>query len=167
MGRIATVAVAFAVASSTALAASPFDALKGRVKPGEYEIQMSVEMPGAPAGMARQSHTMSQCITPSDIERGQVSSGREMPKDCEVKDFRMEGNSASYKTVCTGARQMSAASRITFIDDGYDMDMDMAMNQGGQAMNMKQHIKSRYLGPCKGNSGNNANNGNANPPGRK
>jgi hypothetical protein len=27
--------------------------------------------------------------------------------------------------------------------------MTLSMDQGGQTMNMKQHMESKYLGPCK------------------
>jgi hypothetical protein len=45
---------------------------------------------------------------------------------------------------------MTADAKMTFVDNGYDMDLKMAMNQGGQVMNMTQKMQSRLVGPCTG-----------------
>ena len=75
------------------------------------------------------------------------SSGRNGKEDCEVKNLTMSGNSASYTMVCNGG-EMTADNNITFVSDGYTMDMKMVMNQAGRTMNIAQHIERRYLGPC-------------------
>jgi hypothetical protein len=74
-------------------AAGPFDAFKGKVKPGlyEYKIEMDMgNMPGMPPGMGKQSHTMQHCLTPEDVDKGQMNKGRDgkAPQDCEVKNFK-------------------------------------------------------------------------------
>jgi len=149
--------IALACAGSLALAAaaadSPFSAFKGRIKEGMYEYKMDMDMgqiPGMPPGMGKQSHTFQHCVTAEDINRGEVGKGGRdnMPKNCEVKDFRMSGNTASYRMVCTGERPMEAENRVTFEGNGYTMDMKMAMNQRGQPMHMTQHMQARYLGAC-------------------
>jgi hypothetical protein len=50
---------------------------------------------------------------------------------------------------CKGDVPMKADNRITFSDNGFNMDMKMAMSQGGQTMNMTQKTNARYLGPCR------------------
>ena len=147
--------VALACAGSLAVAAaaadSPFSAFKGRIKEGLYEYKMDMgQIPGMPPGMGRQSHTFQHCVTAEDISRGEVGKGGRdsMPKNCEVKDFKMSGNTASYRMVCTGERPMEAENRVTFQGNGYTMDMKMAMDQRGQRMNMTQHMQARYLGAC-------------------
>ena len=70
-------------------------------------------------------------------------------EQCEIKNFKMSGNTASYTTVCKGDMQMTADTTITFSGADYKMNMKMAMNQGGQVMNMTQKMDGRYLGPCK------------------
>jgi hypothetical protein len=69
-------------------------------------------------------------------------------KNCEIKNMQISGNSATYTMVCSGAHEMSMDNKITFRGDGYQMDMKMAMNQGGHPVNMTQHLDARYLGPC-------------------
>ena len=139
--------------ASTVAFAGPFDAMKGKVKEGQYETTMETDMsgiPGMPKGMGTQKTSHSHCVTAKDIDEGTMA--RPSSKDggdCEIKDFKMSGNTASYTMVCKGATAMTADARMTFVDNGYNMDMKMAMNQGGQVMNMTQKIQSRYTGPCK------------------
>jgi hypothetical protein len=149
----AIAALAVALAATSAHAASPTDAMKGKMKPGLYAYKMEMDMgqmPGMPAGMGKQTTNMQHCVTPQDIEKGQVGKGRDGkgPQNCEVKDFKMSGNTASYRMVCTGESSMTADTTINFVPDGFNMVMKMAMDQGGRKMNMTQNMEGRYLGPC-------------------
>ena len=145
--------LAAALAATGALAQSPADAMKGKMKPGLYNYKMEMDMgqvPGMPAGMGKQTMNMQHCVTPQDIERGQVGKGRDgkANSNCEMKDFKMSGNTATYKMVCKGEGAMTADNKITFVSDGFDMTMKMAMDRGGQKMNMTQNMQGRYAGPC-------------------
>jgi hypothetical protein len=154
MNAIRLLGLACVAALSTAASAdNPFNSFKGKIKEGMYEYKMEMDMgaiPGMPAGMGKQNMTFQRCITHQDIEKGQMGRGAgrdgKMPEGCEFKNFTQSGNTASYSMVCTN---MSADNQITFTPDGYKMDMKMAMNREGKAMNMTQHMESRYLGPCK------------------
>ena len=141
-------AAALGAAAFAATAAGPFDQFKGKLKPGMYETRMEMQIPGMPAGMGKQNMTVQNCVTAEDIDAGQMGKKEGMPKDCEVKNFKMSGNTASYTTECKGNMKMTADNHITFRDNGYTLDMKMAMNQGGQVMNMQQKMEARYLGPC-------------------
>ncbi|HEX6632612.1 MAG TPA: DUF3617 domain-containing protein [Usitatibacter sp.] len=145
-------ACAAAVPLAVCAAGNPFEAFHGKVKPGMYEYRTEMDMgaiPGMPPGMGKQTHTFQHCVTEEDVKKGEMGRSDNMPKNCEVKDFKMSGNTASYTMVCTGEHAMTAHNRITFNDTGYDMDMRMKMSQGGQPMDMKQHMQARYLGACK------------------
>lgn len=155
MSKNLLLAACLAIASPVALA-GPFDQMKGKVKEGQYETKMVMDMsgvPGMPKGMGTQTTSFSHCVTADDIEKGKVARGGgkdgKAPDNCEVKDFRMSGNTASYTMVCKGGPDMTADTKMTFVDNGYNMDMKMAMNQGGQVMNMTQRMESRHVGPCK------------------
>ncbi|MBL0140722.1 MAG: DUF3617 domain-containing protein [Betaproteobacteria bacterium] len=151
-----TAAVLVAAALSAAVAAqaqNPTDAMKGKMKPGMYAYKIEMDMgqvPGLPAGAGKHTSNMKHCVTPQDIEKGQVGKGRDgkSPPNCEVKDFKMSGNTATYRTVCKGEAAMTADTTITFVPEGFNMNMKMAMDQGGQKMNMAQKMEGRYLGPC-------------------
>ena len=141
---LAACAAAFA---STAAFAGPFDGFKGKMKPGLYESKMEMDMPGMPKGMGNMTHQ--HCITQTDIDSGQAAKGPQSKgqQDCEVKDMKMSGNTASYKVECKGGTKVD--TKMTFSDNGYQAENKMVMNQGGQVMNVTQKIDSRYIGPCK------------------
>ncbi|HET7729010.1 MAG TPA: DUF3617 family protein [Usitatibacter sp.] len=144
-------AVAAACALATAaVAAGPFDSFKGKMKEGMYETKMEMEIPGMPAGMGKQNMTFQNCVSKEDIEKGQVGKGNDKKgsDSCEVKNFKMSGNTATYTTVCKDP-EMTADTTISFNDNGYKMDMKTAMKQNGQVMNMSQRMEGRYVGPCK------------------
>ena len=145
-------AIAAVLASPPVLAQNPADAMKGKMKPGMYAYKMEMDMgqmPGAPAGMGKQTMNMQHCLTDKDIAGGQMGKGRdEGQKNCEMKDFRMSGNTASYKMVCKGEYEMMADNTINFASDGFKMNMKMQMDRGGQKMNMTQNIEAKYLGAC-------------------
>ncbi len=154
MRKNLVLAAAFAAAFSAAAYAGPFDAFKGKVRDGMYEYKMEMDMgavPGMPPGMGKQSHTFTQCVSAKDIEEGGLGKGKDgkMPKDCEIRNFKMTGNTATYSMECKGEMQMKADNKITFANDGFVMDMKMAMNHGGKPMNMTQHMEGKYVGPCK------------------
>jgi hypothetical protein len=149
------IATCLAAVAPTAWAAdNPFAQFKGKMKEGlyEYKIEMDMgQMPGMPAGMGKQNTSLQRCVTAEDIEKGRMARSERDPKmaeDCEIKNFKMSGNSASYTMECKGAHPMTADNNITFTSDGYKLDTRMAMNQGGRALNMTQQVDTRYLGPC-------------------
>ena len=142
-----------AAAVATAYAAGPFDAFKGKMKEGMYEYKMDMDMgqmPGMPPGMGKQSHTFQHCVTKKDIEEGGFGKNQKQQQQdkCQIKNMDMKGNTATYTMECTDP-QMKADNKITFTDNGFNMDMKMQMNQRGQMMNMSQHMEGRYIGACK------------------
>jgi hypothetical protein len=151
------VALACGALAVTAMAASPFEQLKGKMKEGMYEYKMDMDMgqmPGMPPGMpTKQSHTFQKCLTAQDMEKGNMGRGAgrdgKMPENCEVKDFKLSGNTASYTMECKPPQEMRAENVITFKGNDFSMDMKMSMNQRGQMMNMTQHMEGKYMGACK------------------
>jgi hypothetical protein len=129
------------------------DAFKGKMKEGLYDYKVDMDMgqmPGIPAGMGKRSSSFQHCLTAEDIDKGRMGRGGRDGKggeDCQVKNFKMSGNTANYTMAC--GNEMTSDNTITFTYDGYKMDMNMVMSQSGQAMKMTQHVESRYLGPCK------------------
>lgn len=142
-------AAACAALAATAAAANPFGQFKGKLKEGLYEVKMEMEMPGMPAGMGKHAMTFQNCVSSKDLESGKLGKDEKMPANCEVRNFRMSGNTASYTTVCKGDPDMTVDTTLAFRDDGYTMTMKSAMKQGGQVMNMHQKMEGRLVGPCK------------------
>ncbi len=148
MNKLSIVAVAACAACGAAIAANPFDQMRGKMKEGLYEYKMDIDMPGMPGGMGKHSQTIQHCVTPQDLEKGSFAKTPN-EKDCEFQDVKFSGNTASYKMVCKGKNPMTADAKLTFRDNGFTSDMNMTMNQGGQQMTMKQHMDGKYLGACK------------------
>ncbi len=152
MKTAALIAIAASLACAGAAAQTPAEAMKGKMKPGMYAYKMEMDMgqvPGAPAGMGKQTMNMQHCLTDKDIAGGELGRQRgEGPKNCEMKDFKMSGNTASYRMVCKGEFEMVADNTIAFASDGFKMNMKMQMDRGGQKMNMAQNIEAKYLGAC-------------------
>jgi hypothetical protein len=147
MKKINLIALVAATCCGVAMA-GPFDQFKGKMKEGMYEYKMDMDMPGMPGGMGKHSTTMQHCVTAKDIEGGDWAQAQQK-SNCEFKDVKVSGNNASYKMVCKGEPKMTADTKLTFRDNGFVSDMKMTMDQGGQVMNMSQHMEGRLLGPCK------------------
>ena len=150
------VALACGALATAAMAAGPLESLKGKMKEGQYEYKMDMDMgqmPGMPPGMpTKQSMNFSKCVTAADIEKGQMGrgAGRDgKAPECDIKDFKMSGNTASYTMECKPPQEMRAENVITFKGNDFSMDMKMQMNQRGQMMNMTQHMEGKYMGACK------------------
>ena len=144
--------LALAAICSAAFAAhaGPFDEVKGKMKPGLYDYKMTMEMPGMPAGMGGRPFSFQHCVTEKDISEGGAIKGKDPnSKDCEIKDFKMSGNTATYNMECKGAHPMKGDAKITFMDNGFNSDVKMTMNQGGQVMNVSQKMEGRLVGACK------------------
>ncbi len=155
MKKACLLAVAGMTICAVASAAdNPFSQFKGKMKPGLYEYRMEMDMSGMkgmPPGMGKMTPPpFSKCLTQEDIDKGQMGRGREgkASENCEVSNFKMSGNTATYTMTCTKPKKMTADNKVTFTSDGYKIDIKMAMDQGGQMVDMNQHMESRYLGEC-------------------
>ena len=143
-----------ALAVSTAFA-GPFDQFKGKMKEGMYEYKMEMDMgqmPGMPPGMGKQSMNFQRCLSQKEIDEGGFGKGQDRggkgTDKCDIKNMNVSGNVATYTMECSEPK-MKADNRVTFGPEGFKMDMKMAMDRGGQMMNMTQRMEGRYLGPCK------------------
>ena len=151
--------VCCAAGSMAAMAQTPD--FKGKMKAGEYEYTVAMEMdavPGMPAGkqgFKMPPSTFKKCVTQKDIDEGaQAAVGRPPGKDggnkdCKVQDFKMAGETASYKMICTGETKMEADVVMTFSGNGFKGVTKMKGERGGQPMNMTSNMEAKYLGACR------------------
>jgi hypothetical protein len=111
---------------------------------GLWEITVRMEMPGMPA---LPPQVMQQCITPQDTQDPR----RTVPadKNCEVRNVKQEGNSLSWDMQCRGDTPMTGQGRMTAAGASYSGEMNMRITEGGQAMNVRQVMAGKRLGPCK------------------
>lgn len=158
MKKILMLAVTLVVSATASAQSLNF---KDKMKAGEYEYTMSMEMgamPGMPEGMKGMKMpgtTFKHCVTQKDIDEGDKKvlgqgRGERGPKDCEMKDMKQTATGMSYKMVCKGEMQMEIDAVMTFTPTGFKSTSKMTGNRGGQPMNMTQNMEVKYLGACKG-----------------
>lgn len=117
------------------------------MRPGRYEYQIKMNMPGLPQAMAQPN--FQHCITQKDIQDGKAFQARQdTNSDCRIEGMTRKGAEISYRMVCTKPQAMSADVKGRMTADTMDMVMDMKMQQGGQAMQIRQQMLMKRLGDC-------------------
>ncbi|WP_386067378.1 DUF3617 domain-containing protein [Tahibacter sp. UC22_41] len=102
-----------------------------------YRVTMTMRM----AGMSMPGTTTEVCTA-----RAQAVSEQAVPKDknCEVQNFRVQGNKASYHLVCTGKNAMSGDGEMETLTDGYRGSIKAEVE--GQQMTMS--YEGKRIGGC-------------------
>jgi hypothetical protein len=134
-------AVLVLAAAAVAIAQSP-------IRAGRWEVTMQMQMAGAPVQMPEMKTT--QCVTPDQVKDPTSTlpsgpQGRGGKNDCKVQDYKMSGNTATWKMVCTTPQPMTSTGEMTFTDDSYTGTMKMDSAQGAMTMKMA----GKRLGDCK------------------
>lgn len=130
--------------SAAALAAGP------HMKDGLWEITVKMEMPGMPAAMPPQ--TIRQCVTKRDLEdlRNMTPRGSAGDARCQMSDYEVRENSASWNWRCKGEEAASGSTTLTFSGDTYAGTNRMSMKpRGGPAQEMTMHYAGKYIGSCR------------------
>ena len=147
---------AFALIASACMAiASAADAQRTGLMPGQWEIVTtieSMEMPGAPPGMANmmKGHptTIRHCLTPEEAARGPQDIMK-AGKACSFTHYSMVGGRLSSQMVCKmGGGTMTATSTGSFTPTGFTTRGRSVMT-GGHAMTMTASGVGRRIGDCK------------------
>jgi hypothetical protein len=128
------------------VAAAAF-AAQPNIKDGLWEITTKMEMAGMPGGAPPQ--TMQHCVTPKDLQDpAAMNRNPDKSHRCEVTDYKLQGNTASWKMTCKGDA-MTSTGTATYSGTAYTTTTKTAMVRGGQTMNMTMEQAGKYLGPCK------------------
>jgi hypothetical protein len=118
------------------------------MREGMWEITMKMDMAGMPGGMPPQ--VMKQCMTKKDIEDPQrFARGGPGADRCQVSNYRLRGNTASWDMACKGPEEMTGNGTITFSGDSYTGTNRMTVKSGGQTHNMTMQYSGKRLGDCK------------------
>ena len=130
--------------------------LKGKMKPGEYETTMKMEIPGLPAGVGGGNNTFKKCYTKEELEKGKgdmfgdPKSGRK-DSSCELKNMKSSGNTMSYDVDCPKEGMLSSTT-LAFSDNNVKgltkmkMTGENAKNMPPGMGNMQMQFESKYLG---------------------
>ena len=118
------------------------------IRPGRWEVVMQMDMPNMPVKMPEMKTT--QCVTPeqakdpaSTLPSG-PQAGRGGKSDCKVSDYKVSGQTVTWKMACTMPQPVTGAGEMTFTDNSYAGAMKMNTAQGD--MNMK--VSGKRLGDC-------------------
>ena len=138
-----------AVAIGSIAVAGVTHAATPNMKEGLWEITAKMEMAGMPAGAP--AHVMQQCLTQKDIEDPQKMAPGNDPRGsrCDITDYKLQGNTATWKMACQGEAAMTGNGSMTFNGTSYAGVNKMSMQQGNQTMNMTMNYTGKHLGPCK------------------
>lgn len=108
-----------------------------------YSVTSKVEIVGLPFQMPAQT---AEVCGPKD-----TTSERMVPHDenCRVEDFRVVGDTASFRMVCTGPNAMTATGEFQRLaNDGYRGRMQAKIDMNGQSMDMTMTFEGRKLREC-------------------
>jgi hypothetical protein len=77
--------------------------MKGKLKKGQYETSLKMEIPGMPAGGI--NNTFRNCVTKEDLEKGKGDlfsdpNSRKNDTSCVIRNVKSSGNTISYDMDC-------------------------------------------------------------------
>lgn len=114
------------------------------LNPGLWEITTVTEMVGMP-GAGPPPMTFTQCITAENL----VPQSEGETEVCQVSDVAVEGNTVSWKIVCSGqGGGMEGTGTITYNGDTMEGTMEMVMPQVN--MQIKNTLTGKRVGECEG-----------------
>lgn len=123
-------------------------AAPANMQPGLWEITMKMEMPGMRGG-GMPATAVRQCIRPVDVEDARRTIPQNKDPKCNTKDYKMQGNTASWRMECKGPETMSGTGTITYSGSSYSGATKLSIKQGGQTMDMTQTYSGKRIGDCK------------------
>ena len=112
------------------------------IRPGNWEVMMTMSMPGMEMPPMKQTH----CVTPEMVKDPQAS----IPKgpggaDCKMSDYKLSASSATYKMTCTKPTEMTMVGEMKYTGtDAYTGVVNM--ESGGQKMSMS--FDAKRIGEC-------------------
>ena len=114
-----------------------------QMQPGKWEVTTTMEMQGLPM-MAPQKHTM--CV---DNKTADKQPPVAMDPSCQVTDYRMSGNTATWKMQCKGEMAMTGEGSITYSGSQYAGSSTMRTEAKGQPpMTIKNSYTGKRIGNC-------------------
>lgn len=118
------------------------------MQPGMWEITTKMEMTGMEGMPAMPPQTVRQCIKPADVQNGTATVPKGDPK-CEMKGYKVQGNTASWQVECKGENPMSGNGTVTYSGNSYSGKTQFSMKEDGQSMTMNQTFNGKRIGDCK------------------
>ena len=128
--------------ATCALAAQPT-----QMQEGLWEITTQTEIQGAAAHPPPE--TTSACYSKQDVENDSAAT----PKDekCEVQNYRVAGNIASWNILCSAPEKVTGSGTVTFHNrTSYSGTATLRMQvQGKPPIQMTNRYSGKRLGECR------------------
>lgn len=113
---------------------------------GLWELTTQTEVAGI--GAPRAPTTARTCLSRQDVEASDAAA----PKDdqCEVRDYRLQGNQATWSIECRGKERVAGTGSITFNGrTAYSGQARLTVQMpGATAMQITHHYEGRRVGDC-------------------
>ena len=132
-------ALALLVSVSALAAQTP----QNPMREGRWEIIGQMQMPNVPVQIPETKTT--QCVTAEQLKdpTSALPSGPGQDS-CKLTDYKVSGNTVSWKMACAAPQTMSGSGELTFAGDSYTGTVIMSTPQG--EMTMK--LAGKRLGDC-------------------
>ena len=131
------------LASSLVAAALP------NMQEGLWEITTKVEISGLPEGLPE--HTIQHCVTKKDLEegKGKMHQPDSRNSKCAVKDYKVEGNKASWSINCGGDNPTTGSGSVTYSGTSFAGTTKMIMGKKSEETEMTQTFSGKRIGACR------------------
>lgn len=131
---------------SLAVSTIGFASPPSSMQDGLWEITTHTEIAGMPT--QAQPVTTRTCYTKQDVE----SENAAAPKNdrCDIKDYRVAGNTASWTIACAGKENITGEGSITFHDrQAYSGTARLRMRPEGQEeILMRNNYRGKRISDC-------------------
>ncbi len=114
--------------------------------PGLYQIEVRISLPNVQD--VAQPLLLKRCVTDGDLAAGRaffVLSDNPL-KNCDLLEYRVEDDQASFRIVCPGPNKASAIGVFSLMPDAYRGSIKM--NMGGKNMTMTEAQIGKRMGAC-------------------
>lgn len=116
------------------------------MRPRLWEITARMQGEGMASAPAQSIRT---CIAQEDIDlsKGAVPGADRGMENCQVTDFRQDGDKASWKFSCTGRGAMSGTGSISYAAESFTQQTSMK-TAGSEKVALTVSTLGRRIGDC-------------------
>ena len=130
------------------LASNPAAAELPNMQEGLWEVTTKVEISGQSTGLPE--YTVRHCLTKKDIEegKGKLHQPDSRNSKCQVKNYKVEGNKASWSIACSGDNPTTGSGSVTYSGTSFAGMTKMKMGKKGEETEMTQTFSGKLIGAC-------------------
>jgi len=111
---------------------------------GKWEITSRTEIEGMPMNMPPYKYTL--CLT----KQNAVPQKQEKNEECKMTESRVVGDTIFWTVQCrTKEGSTEGKGKITYKGNSFDGIFTMTGKEGGEKINIKNHMSGKRIGECK------------------